>query len=637
MDSIGEIIGVFIGLESSSYEYIANIIAPFQSHYIPTVGSFILIDSTEEYTVARVMDYVPKSEITSHMGLKWLGQIALTPEKIGQDIKRSKVNYMVKIKLLGRLSKSEPYTFLPGISKIPHITTRVLNPSHEVTEIICNKALESMADGVSIGNYWLDKNIEVKFNLSELLEKRSFIFARAGYGKSNLMKVLLSNWNKDFGSIIVFDPEGEYAVTDKKRRPGLMDKVPALLITNNKGLERQLSTNVYCNLKFNLKEFHPSFIIPIIVPEGKHETIFFSKLMGLSPTRWSDLVDLFYSSGWLTSEEDIRDVMGLDPDDNSPTPIRNNLVNPIRYQLHDPNSQLLELIKNAVLHNEIIILDISLLNSQSALRLSSLIIGYFFNENQKRFTSGKEDLYKIVFAVEEAQSVIGKSTNIGKFVELAKEGRKYQLGAVFITQQPGSISKDILSQGDNFFVFHLLSKTDLRSLNDANAHFSEDILTQILNEPVKGKSYMWTSEQPFVIPVNIHNYEEMAIPNNSNEIQKENDILIKILSKIEKIDSQYQDILKKFLDYLYSLGIDVDDEDKIISDKYITRHTKDFYNLLNDSEKKILENEHGLQANQTGDGYFAIFIPYFRDKLYQKAKMFYKINKIIQKESNDEE
>ena len=92
-------------------------------------------------------------------------------------------------------------------------------------------------------------------------------------------------------------------------------------------------------------------------------------------------------------------------------------------------------------------------------------------------------------------------------MDLAKEGRKYNLGGIFITQQPGSIPTDIVSQGDNFFVFHLLSRTDLVSLSNANAHYSKDIITQILNEPIRGKSYMWTSHQPFVIPIMVRNFE----------------------------------------------------------------------------------------------------------------------------------
>jgi hypothetical protein len=53
------IIGVFIGLESSSYEYIANIIAPYKSNFIIEIGDFLLIDDSEYFLVSRVTEYRP--------------------------------------------------------------------------------------------------------------------------------------------------------------------------------------------------------------------------------------------------------------------------------------------------------------------------------------------------------------------------------------------------------------------------------------------------------------------------------------------------------------------------------------------------------------------------------------------------
>ena len=81
------------------------------------------------------------------------------------------------------------------------------------------------------------------------------------------------------------------------------------------------------------------------------------------------------------------------------------------------------------------------------------------------------------------------------------------LGAVMITQQPGSIPGDILSQGDNWFIFHLLSEGDLRSVRGANSHFSKDLLSSLLNEPIPGHGVFWSSAgtaqdpPPYPIPI----------------------------------------------------------------------------------------------------------------------------------------
>ena len=186
----------------------------------------------------------------------------------------------------------------------------------------------------------------------------------------------------------------------------------------------------------------------------------------------------------------------------------------------------------------VVIFDISRLDSQTARWLSSMIVTRIFNRNKENFIKhGGTDLIKATFVLEEAHTVLGKkdgSSAPSAFVDLAKEGRKYNLGGIFITQQPGSIPTDIVSQGDNFFVFHLLSRTDLVSLSNANAHYSRDIITQILNEPIRGKSYMWTSHQPFVIPIMVRNFEVSVQPNNNVAIQSVSTALSGILAGIRE-------------------------------------------------------------------------------------------------------
>jgi uncharacterized protein len=100
-----------------------------------------------------------------------------------------------------------------------------------------------------------------------------------------------------------------------------------------------------------------------------------------------------------------------------------------------------------------------------------------------------------------------------------KEGRKYDLGAVLVTQQPGSIPSELLSQGDNFFVFHLLSAGDLTALKKANAHFSDDLLAALLNEPLVGHGIFWSSApgtdrhaRPYPVSIRALNFEDTYHP-----------------------------------------------------------------------------------------------------------------------------
>ena len=79
-----------------------------------------------------------------------------------------------------------------------------------------------------------------------------------------------------------------------------------------------------------------------------------------------------------------------------------------------------------------------------------------------------------------------------------------------VTQQPGSMAPEILSQSDNWFCFHLLSEGDASTLGRYNSHYSHDVLAHIIGEPIPGNCYMWSApKQPFVLPVRIRSFEDL--------------------------------------------------------------------------------------------------------------------------------
>ena len=411
------------------------------------------------------MDYAPSGEFTTAMGEKWLSNIASqgAVDEIGHDIKKRKITYKVRIKVLGSLEND---VFTAGLKRIPQITSKVRLPTMEALRVIINKALKDQSGGVRIGHYVMDSKISVQFDESKLNSKRTFVFARAGYGKSNLMKMICMEWSSANGGLLVYDQDGEYAVTDMEGRPGVMDGREAIMITNQK-MDDSLA-NVYPNNRVNLKDLPHKMIIPLLVSPVKHEMVFFGKLMGMRSSSWPALVDLLATEGWSADYDRINEIVtggsSRAPSEVDIKPILNNLV-PSISSIHDPDSKAIQIIEEAMGRGMVAIFDISRLDSQTARWLSSMIVTRIFNRNKENFIKhGGTGLIKATFVLEEAHSVLGRrdgSSAPSAFVDLAKEGRKYNLGGIFITQQPGSIPTDIVSQGDNFFVFHMLSRTDL--------------------------------------------------------------------------------------------------------------------------------------------------------------------------------
>jgi hypothetical protein len=178
--------------------------------------------------------------------------------------------------------------------------------------------------------------------------------------------------------------------------------------------------------------------------------------------------------------------------------------------LHDPSSQMLDILLTALRAGKICVVDVSQLRGGPSLILSGLLLQRIFDNNQEEFTKAEPLRIPTIAVLEEAQSVLGSAAaGDGPYVSWVKEGRKHDLGAVLVTQRPGSITTEILSQGDNWFIFHLLSAADLIAVKRANAHFSDDILSTLLNEPIPGQGVFWTSVagKSYPVPLRAMSFE----------------------------------------------------------------------------------------------------------------------------------
>jgi hypothetical protein len=172
----------------------------------------------------------------------------------------------------------------------------------------------------------------------------------------------------------------------------------------------------------------------------------------------------------------------------------------------------MDMLFQALGDGKLCVVDVSQMRSGQALILSGLILRRIFDHNQREFTEAEPKTIPTIAVVEEAQAVLSEKASASEpYISWVKEGRKYDLGALLVTQQPGSIPTDILSQGDNWFIFHLLSGADLSNLRSANAHFSNDLLSALLNEPIPGQGVFWSSVggTSYPVPIRVLSFEHM--------------------------------------------------------------------------------------------------------------------------------
>jgi hypothetical protein len=345
------------------------------------------------------------------------------------------------------------------------------------------------------------------------------VFARAGYGKSNLIKYLMAQLYSsppDVG-LLILDPEGEYALPDAQGRSGLVN-VPALtnrisLYTNRK-VEPQYSRVTKGNAYVDFGDFPPQDIVATFVPLEKQDSIFANLLRSMDWNQWRQLVELLAEQGFATEDQKIAALLSYKArkDDVSLAAIKNNLVPAIR-RLHRTGATLGKHVLEELKQNRIVIVDVSLLGGEDSLAIARMLLGRIFQYNVHHLTDVANPTVRCLAVLEEAQTMLGERVldDRNVFVRWVKEGRKYGLGCVLVTQQPSSISAQIISQGDNFFVLHLLNENDLQTLKRHNAYFSDEILSFIRGEPIPGNCYFWSApNQPFVLPARVCDFESIC-------------------------------------------------------------------------------------------------------------------------------
>ncbi|WP_117210910.1 ATP-binding protein [Allorhizocola rhizosphaerae] len=533
------VVGVFRGFSEGGMEFHADIVMPYRDDFqsLPMHGQFVLVQLEHEHEAVfgRITSIASQGRLTSPIGEDYAVRAVRDQRPIPDELRDQYLKYKVDIRVLGVLRKDgAKLIFVPSHRRLPHVGAQVAFLSPQLLAEVAN-ANDTTEDAVAIGflafgefvysggderasaEPWmvtLSPAVMPRFQISKLVARRSFVFARAGFGKSNLVKLLFSklysieptvprrNGIKVPVGTVIFDPDGEYFWPDHQGRPGLCD-VPELrdrlvVFTNRKAPSKAYASFVVDKVKLDIRQLPASRVVGLTIPGEKQEQQNVVKLKNLKDERWRELVNIIYRDWYDANPARVAELLGIKADRSEQnmelTAAISNMAKIVRDH-HDPSSQLLRALKAALAKGMLCVVDISQMRGLQGLQLAGIILADIFDHNQKQFTEADPQTIPTIAVLEEAQSILGAAGNRddGPFVAWVKEGRKYDLGAMMITQQPGSIPSELVSQGDNFFVFHLLAEGDLTALKRANAHFSGDLLAALLNEPLVGHGVFWSS------------------------------------------------------------------------------------------------------------------------------------------------
>lgn len=374
-------------------------------------------------------------------------------------------------------------------------------------------------------------DVGVYLDGEEMFTHHVFIPATTGRGKSNLVKVIL--WSilgeSKFG-ILVLDPHDEYYGRNGK---GLKDHPDA------KGHLKYYSSKPFpgtSTLVVNLKSILPWHLDGIVeFTEAQLDAIHLSydkhrdedgewivgivtgeELTGVSPRTLSVLQRKF------------KTIFGLYGGDRGTVLCRNNAFS------ESAGESTINEIVQALEGGKVVVIDTSRLTDRAELLIGSIIINELLSRYGNYKAEGTLEKKPVVsVVVEEAPRVLGidvlENQGDNVYSTVAREGRKFKIGLMAITQLTSVIPTTILTNMNTKIILGNEMATERHAIINSTAQdLTED--ERSIASLDKGEAIVSSIFTKFAVPIQIPLFEEYITTKKANDkftISKEDKLLFR--------------------------------------------------------------------------------------------------------------
>jgi len=504
----------------------------------PSTGDFIVLTPKDESGtkfIARVEAEVYDEDPIFRSQDKTLIAVhyaRIAERELSERDKQKMFSYTYKVRILGTFADTgTSITFTTAVRKLPTVSYHARHLTKKEVDFILN---DKNKGGAELGYLCIGEDIQsekgaILFDVQKLRSSRTMVFAQSGYGKTNLVKTMLYHIVGDatYGKLI-FDLNGEYAFRSKKTY-GLADINEQKIRDNLVVYTDKKTPNAYkgrfidggkvaINMRKHLK------VADILNFGAGFSEVMKSFLLYLDENQVGAFITDIdqYVANPQKLHIDFSDFFGEIKKQGEEVGAKKTILairKRIRHlidegSLHRAASNLVDDVFTYLKQGKTVIIDLSLKDNLDASIIASILIRELFERNKEHYTS--DDQTKVIEAValvEEAQNVLSEEfvrSNANPFVRLAKEGRKFGLGLVAITQRPSAISEEIRTQAENFFAFHMGNSDDIRALVKSNVNYDGVISQFVQSETIKGNCYMVSADQAFALPVRINEFEKLV-------------------------------------------------------------------------------------------------------------------------------
>ncbi len=348
-------------------------------------------------------------------------------------------------------------------------------------------------------------DIDVFLRGDDVITHHMLISASTGKGKSNLVKVLTYNLlNENYAGLLVIDPHDEYYGRTKK---GLKDHPNARnkIVYYSTNPPPGASTLIF-DLK-TIKPWHLTGIVPLTEAQIECIYLFYNR----DKQNWIENIVLAEREDGVSVvtldvlKRKFNNIFGVSLE-NGQISFRSNLFS---------NNSGVTTINNVVDHLEngkTVILDTSKLGGEVELMIGGIFAeGIFSKYRDLSFKGHLQNKPCVGIIIEEAPRVLGKDVldkGANIFGTIAREGRKFRVGLVAITQLPSLIPKEILANMNTKIIMGTEMSNERSALIESSPQDISEESRNIASLDI-GEALLTSTFSKLAIPLKIPLFEDI--------------------------------------------------------------------------------------------------------------------------------
>lgn len=477
-----------------------NLIVRLKSDVEVEIGQLVVTRKKDKTIIYQVIDIFFGSQISSQ-NLELISGIEIEESESNTEIFESNLrNYI--------LAKIKPILTIKENSCTPSKTiSSMFDNVFEINEDDL-KFLQEPKHKILFGELRNGSKVlkqPVYLNAKDVFSHHVLVSATTGKGKSVLLKNLL--WNsleEDSVAHLIFDPHDEYY---GRNELGLKDHTKDKISYYTTNETRDSNT-----LVINLSEMRPGH---------------FQGVSSFSDAQWQALnaYNKEYHDYWIEAAIMQKPFKNAKFDESTLNVISRKMQSLLDIKIKNDNlmfegpfhnklgESTIVNIKKSLKESKTVIVDTSNFSGSQEVLISSIITQNVYNEYKYLKKKGELDKYPIISIVlEEAPRVIGKDVlakGQNVFGSIAREGRKFGIGLIAITQLPSLIPREILANINTKIILGMEMAPERNAIIDSSAQDLSSDSKQIASLD-KGEAIITSTFTKFAVPIKIPFFDKVV-------------------------------------------------------------------------------------------------------------------------------